>query len=249
MILDEFDPAEGLITPWATDSETSEPVAETLIMPFSQAVVSAVSRAATTRRIGTLHSLSGDVSIYWHAGVTVVPAGLGAPVVISRLEKMMALGVKRVILFGTCGVLDQSLKTHQVIVPTAAVRDEGTSYHYAPASSEIAMAPTRVAELLTALEVEGIDAVTAKTWSTDAFFRETAAKTARRKAAGCRVVDMEAAAIAAWGAYRRVATYQFFTAADHLDAAAGQWHERRAERAVPGADFFALALALANRLK
>ncbi len=42
------------------------------------------------------------------------------------------------LLFGTCGVLDEDIKATSVIIPTA-LRDEGTSYHYQPASSEIAV--------------------------------------------------------------------------------------------------------------
>lgn len=40
------------------------------------------------------------------------------------------------------------------------------------------------------------------TWSTDGFFRETKEKVKARRAEGCRVVDMECAALAACAAYR-----------------------------------------------
>ena len=39
---------------------------------------------------------------------------------------------------GSSGVLDDSLARGTVVVPNAAVRDEGTSYHYAAPSREIA---------------------------------------------------------------------------------------------------------------
>ena len=39
--------------------------------------------------------------------------------------------------FGTCGVLDRDIEATSIIIPTAALRDEGTSYHYLPASDEV----------------------------------------------------------------------------------------------------------------
>ena len=54
-----------------------------------------------------------------------------------------------------------------------------------------------------------------KSWTTDAFYRETAAKVKRRLAAGARVVDMEASAIMAWAQYRQAQVYQFFYTADY----------------------------------
>ncbi len=47
------------------------------------------------------------------------------------------MGAKRIILLGNCGVLDKSIEDCGIIIPTKAIRDEGTSYHYAPASDYI----------------------------------------------------------------------------------------------------------------
>ena len=44
--------------------------------------------------------------------------------------------MKKLVLFGTCGILDEEIKETSVIIPTEALRDEGTSYHYQPASRE-----------------------------------------------------------------------------------------------------------------
>lgn len=42
------------------------------------------------------------------------------------------MGAENILVFGTCGVLDSSIKETSIIIPTSAIRDEGTSYHYAP---------------------------------------------------------------------------------------------------------------------
>jgi uridine phosphorylase len=57
------------------------------------------------------------------------------------------------------------------MVPTEAYRDEGTSYHYMPASDYITVKNSDiVAEFM---ETYGIPYVKGKTWTTDSFYRET----------------------------------------------------------------------------
>ena len=57
--------------------------------------------------------------------------------VVGLLEELKARGFKNFIVLGSCGVLDQSIQADKIILPSSALRDEGTSYHYAPASDEI----------------------------------------------------------------------------------------------------------------
>ncbi len=47
------------------------------------------------------------------------------------------LGLEKLVLFGTCGVLIEISKQTSIIIPQHALRDEGTSYHYLPASDEV----------------------------------------------------------------------------------------------------------------
>ena len=58
--------------------------------------------------------------------------------VVGLLEELKARGFKNFIVLGSCGVLDQSIQADKIILPSSALRDEGTSYHYAPASDEVA---------------------------------------------------------------------------------------------------------------
>ena len=63
-----------------------------------------------------------------------------------------------------------------------------------------------------------------KTWTTDAFYRETRDKVKRRRAEGCVCVDMECASVAAMAAFRGKDVLQFFYAADNLSSE--QWDKR-----------------------
>ena len=108
--------------------------------------------------------------------------------------------------------------------PTAAVRDEGLSYHYLPPAEEIALDPACVAACRDALDSLGFPFVEGKTWTTDAFFRETRGKVQRRKEQGCLCVEMECASLAAVARFREVPFAQFFWSADNLDAE--EWDAR-----------------------
>ena len=131
------------------------------------------------------------------------------------------------------------------MVPTAAYRDEGTSYHYAPAADYIAVknAPF-VAGFMRA---NGLPCVEGKTWTTDSFYRETRGHFEKRRAEGCISVEMECAALQAMCDFRGLELYMFLTSGDLLDAP--EWDARRKENDATGtqndAGHFDIALELA----
>ena len=76
-----------------------------------------------------------------------------------------------------------------------ALRDEGTSYHYAePAEYGIAE-PGLVNMAAEALRADGLHAVIGASWTTDAPFRETAEAIAWARSKSVLTVEMEAAAL------------------------------------------------------
>ena len=138
------------------------------------------------------------------------------------MEELIALGAERLLFFGSCGALEEGIATGHLLVPTAAYRDEGVSYHYAEPSNylEIATAP-HLARLMDDMH---IPYNTTKTWTTDGFYRETRTNLLKRRAEGCGVVEMECASIMAVGQFRGKAVYEFLYAADCLDGAS--WDQR-----------------------
>lgn len=157
--------------------------------------------------------------------VAVAHPGIGAPLGAAILEEMIALGVNRVIAVGGAGVLDHALTVGHAIVPTSAVRDEGTSYHYLPPSREVAPSAAAVRAIRAALEAHHVPYVTGKTWTTDAIYRETPAKIAQRKAEGCITVEMEMAAFCAVAQFRGVAFGQLLYGGD--DVSGDEWDGRQ----------------------
>ncbi|MBQ1705226.1 MAG: nucleoside phosphorylase, partial [Clostridia bacterium] len=149
---------------------------------------------------------------------------IGAPACVVQYEELFAMGLERLVVFGTCGVLDASIASLAIVIPDAAVRDEGTSYHYLRPSREVPVNPKHREAFYALLKSHGYSYVTGKVWTTDAPYRETRDKVARRRAEGCVCVDMECSAIAALAAFRGKDVFQFFYAADNLDSAV--WDKR-----------------------
>jgi uridine phosphorylase len=150
--------------------------------------------------------------------------GVGAPLAAGFLEEMIALGCRSFMACGGAGVLQSEIALGHPIVVSAAVRDEGTSYHYLPPGREVAADPDGVAALEEALGAAGVEYLVGKTWTTDAIYRETPGKIARRRAEGCLCVEMEAAAFFAVARFRGVRFGQLLYAGD--DVGGETWDSR-----------------------
>lgn len=141
---------------------------------------------------------------------------VGAPIAVGILEEItFSMNIKHIIMYGSAGVLDKEITEKKIIVPTMAYRDEGTSYHYMPASDFITIKNHEiVSHALGNLNVEFIKGAT---WTTDAFYRETISIFEERKAQGCLCVEMEVSAVQAFANLRGVELYSFLYSADSLD--------------------------------
>ena len=128
---------------------------------------------------------------------------VGAPACIVQYEEIFAQGVEKIIVFGTCGVLDSSIDDLGIIIPNSAIRDEGTSYHYMTASDEIECNPKYIDTFVDVLKEHN--------------YSFTIGKMSKRKEQGCVCVDMECSAIFALAKFRNKEVFQFFYAADNLD--------------------------------
>jgi uridine phosphorylase len=160
--------------------------------------------------------------------IAVFNPGVGAPLAASCLEIVLALGAKKVIACGGAGVLVPGFDVGHVVVPVAALRDEGTSYHYAPAGEHVAPSPAAVLAIEAELTAAGVPYERATTWTTDGLFRETRAKVARRREQGCLTVEMEAAALFAVARFRGATFGQLLYCGDDLSA--GEWDHRYWDR-------------------
>lgn len=219
LVLEEFDYSkEAVINPWNI-YEQVEGMPEVVVSCFANTTfermlamgndVEIITYAKDAANTYPVYKMS-----YEGAEIGLMNLPVGAAGTVGCLEDLFQFGAKKVVIFGTCGVLDEGIKDCSVIVPNRAVRDEGASFHYAPPSNEIAVNVGTCERFVQFLEELGCNYTKGKVWTTDGFYRETVQKVARRKEMGCVAVDMECASVAAVSQFRNKQVLQFFYAAD-----------------------------------
>jgi uridine phosphorylase len=157
--------------------------------------------------------------------LAVVHAGVGAPLAAGLLEEAIALGGRQFVTVGGAGALVPELVMGHAVVVESAVRDEGTSFHYAAPSRVIEADPGLVSCVVATVTDAGVPVITGRTWTTDAPYREARTRVARRVALdGCITVEMEASALLAVAAYRGARLVSLLYAGDSL--AGDDWDHR-----------------------
>lgn len=139
--------------------------------------------------------------------------GIGAPVVASLTEEMIAWGVKRFVILSWGGALQTSLNTANLVLTDKAIRDEGVSQHYLP-PEKLVHSSGALTEKIRKHLPEGV--VTGTTWTTDAPYRETHEEILHYQAEGVQVVEMEIASLFAVAQVRGVEAAAVVVVADKL---------------------------------
>ena len=192
--------------------------------------------------IGKFVNVTKDFYVYKtqinNMDIAFVQAPLGGAGAVQIMEQLIAGGVKEIIAAGCCGALVEDTEG-SFFVPTAALRQEGTSYHYLPPSREIELDTVSIKAICRVLENAGLSYKICKTWTTDGFYRETKEMVQYRKSEGYSVVEMECASMAACAKMRGVLFGQVLFTADSL--ADVDAHDIRNW----GNDFFAAAMKIA----
>lgn len=226
----EYDGEESAVIEPSRYIQKHENMPERVVMCFFREVIEQVCAGAPVA--ATLKSEVGPNPIYVieHEGheVAVMHPGVGAPLAVGFLEETIALGGRRFIACGGAGVLRPEIVVGHVVVPTGAVRDEGTSYHYLPAAHEVGPDPLMVEAIETVLKRREVPYNTGKTWTTDAVYRETPGRVGRRRDRGCLTVEMEASAFFAAAIYRGVPFGQLLYGGD--DVSGDEWDHRGWDR-------------------
>ena len=225
--LAEFDNDNmGIIEPAELFENISPP--EHCVMPIYSSVIEKLDKDNRLEKIYERKTPLVQMEVYKmeYGGKSVVVAhpGLGAPFAAATLEELIALGCRKFVACGSAGVLKSDLKRGAIVIPNSAIRDEGTSYHYCPPSREIEVDRKITKKLELVLKKHQIDYEIGKTWTTDAFYRETKGKITRRKAEGCLTVDMECSAFIAVSKFRNVIFGQYLAAGDDISGV--EWDPR-----------------------
>jgi uridine phosphorylase len=230
----DYDPARTALIEPAALLPRHEAMPSRCVVCFFQDVIDELLADGRLTELLSDRSEMGSHPVYVmeRAGqrVAVFHPGVGAPLAAGLLEHAIARGADRFVVCGGAGALRPELHVATLVVPTSALREEGTSYHYLPPGAWAVPHPEALAAIRAALEARGLPYRTGITWTTDAFYRETPVKVARRREQGCLTVEMEASALFAVAAFRGVRLGQILYAGDDLSGEAWDargWNDRQ----------------------
>jgi uridine phosphorylase len=129
---------------------------------------------------------------------------IGAPMAAMTMEKLIALGARRLFLFGWCGSMDESLRIGDLLLPTRALSGEGTSAYYIT-GNQPASSPLLVEVLKGLLIRHSLSWQDGCVWSTDAPYRERRSYLHKlHDENGVQAVDMEYSALCSVASLRKI---------------------------------------------
>lgn len=148
--------------------------------------------------------------------VVLTMSPYGAPSAVMLLEELIAFGVNRAVFVGYCGSIQDTVGLGEIVLPSNAIREEGTSYHYLPRGVECRADKILLHGLHQCLQKRQVPVNRGSIWTTDALYRETRKKIERYRAEGVLAVDMEMSALFAVGAVRMVRVAALLLVSDQL---------------------------------
>ncbi|RPH50846.1 MAG: purine-nucleoside phosphorylase [Desulfobacteraceae bacterium] len=144
----------------------------------------------------------------------------GAPYAVMLLETLAVWGADKIIFYGWCGAVSDSVKIGDIIVATSAFVDEGTSKHYGYdeiSSNGVALPSSALTETIKdLLRQSAINFHEGAVWSTDAIYRETPEKVAFYKEKNVLGVEMELSAIYSAAGFRNIEAAGILVVSDEI---------------------------------
>jgi uridine phosphorylase len=135
----------------------------------------------------------------------IIGCAVGAPFAVLVAEELFACGCRMLISLTSAGQIKPIGDAPYFVVIDRALRDEGTSYHYAAPETFAQADPDIVEAAKRGLAGASLRLHVGPSWTTDAPFRETATAIEGARVKGALAVEMEAAALYAFARKRNKA--------------------------------------------
>jgi purine-nucleoside phosphorylase len=156
-------------------------------------------------------------------GISLAGPFVGAPYAAMLLETLIAWGARKILFVGWCGSVSESVKIGDIILPTSALIDEGTSRHYQNKDTRVAYPSDSILSVLRAgLDQKQIPFHQGPIWTTDAVYRETRHKVSYFQSRGAIGVEMEISALCTVAEFRGIEIAALVIVGDELTSA--RWH-------------------------
>ncbi|UCF92191.1 MAG: nucleoside phosphorylase [Desulfobacterales bacterium] len=156
-------------------------------------------------------------------GVAIIGPFIGAPYAVMLLETLVAWGACKFVFWGWCGAVSTRVKIGDIVIPTAAMIDEGTSRHYLLNDQQMSRPSARIgAALMKVLKDHDHPYHQGRIWSTDAVFRETRGKIEYYQRQDVLAVEMELSALFTVASFRQVELGALLVVSDEVSTF--RWH-------------------------
>ncbi len=151
------------------------------------------------------------------ANLTLAGPFIGAPYSAMILETLIAWGARKILFFGWCGAISPDVRIGDIIIPTGAIIDEGTSRHYGKDNGSLVRPSGNISESIKeALRKKGLSFYEGFIWSTDAVYRETPEKVEHFQKKDALAVEMELSALFTVGRFREVEVGAVLVVSDEI---------------------------------
>ena len=171
-----------------------------------------------------LHCSKHFAPIFSGCNFSITGPFAGAPYAVMLLETLAVWGAHKIVFYGWCGAVSDSVKIGDIIVATSAFIDEGTSRHYGyneMSCNGIALPSFDLTETVKGLlRQSGVFFNEGPVWSTDAIYRETPEKIACYKEKNALGVEMELSAIYSAAAFRNIEAAGVLVVSDEISTLA-----------------------------
>jgi uridine phosphorylase len=128
----------------------------------------------------------------------LIPCVVGASYAVLVAEQLFASGCKLLISVTSAGNIAENTTSKRFALITEAIRDEGTSYHYLPAEQPAVLSASILQQIRSKSKDPDTPFFEAKSWTTDAPYRETQSAIDAMKNEEVVCVEMEASALYAF---------------------------------------------------
>ena len=163
--------------------------------------------------------------------VGIVGCAVGAPFAVLVAEQLFESGCRFLVSITSAGQITPMGPPPYFVLIERALRDEGTSHHYAPPHPFAAADPELISRVQPYLSDIPEPIHTGASWTTDAPFRETEQAIAARRQQGIVAVEMEAAALYTFAAVRRKPVLCFAHVTNQMAQVEGDFEKGEADGA------------------
>ncbi len=153
-------------------------------------------------------------------GIALAGPFVGAPYAVMLLETLIAWGTRKILFVGWCGSVSETVKIGDIVLPTSALIDEGTSWHYQNKDTQVVYpSDTLLSVLKAGMDQKQIPFHQGPIWTTDAVYRETRYRVSQFQKRGAIGVEMEISALCTVAAFRGIEIAALAIVGDELTSA------------------------------